>query len=114
MSALYSGAAALVMPSLCGPTATPPFEAWFYGCPVLISDISGAEEQMGDAALLVNPRSVDAIIDGISQLWTNETLRQRLSRAGQERLGQYTAVDFRRRLGEILEEAKERVIRSQP
>lgn len=108
MSALYAGATALVMPTLFGPTATPPREAWAYGCPVLVSDIPGTKEQLGEAAILVDPRSVEAIAGGISQLWTNEELRKRLSRAGHERLGHYTLDDFRRRLGDLLDEAKER------
>lgn len=108
MSAMYAGATALVMPTLCGPTATPPYEAWAHGCPVLMSNIPGAPAQMGDAAILVEPRSLESIVDGIERLWTDDALRRRLSVAGRERLRSYTPDDFRQRFSEILEEAKDR------
>jgi len=109
MSALYAGAVALVMPTFFGPTNIPVLEAWAFGCPVLTSDIRGIREQTGNAAILADPRSVEAIAEGIYQLWTDENLRRILSDRGRERLASYTADDYRRRLIEIVEEAKARV-----
>jgi glycosyltransferase involved in cell wall biosynthesis len=60
-----------VMPTFFGPTNIPVLEAWAFGCPVLTSDIRGIREQVGDAALLADPTSVEAIADGIHQLWTD-------------------------------------------
>jgi glycosyltransferase involved in cell wall biosynthesis len=105
VAALYADAVALVMPTLFGPTNIPPLEAWACGCPVLSSDIEGIREQLGDAALLVDPRSVAALANGISEIWTNDALRERLMQAGRERIGSFTAADFRRRLSDILDEA---------
>jgi glycosyltransferase involved in cell wall biosynthesis len=109
MSALYAGAVALVMPTFFGPTNIPVLEAWAFDCPVLTSDIRGIREQVADAAVLVDPRSVEAIAEGIYRLWTDENLRGTLTDAGRRRLSSYTADDFRNRLIEILEEAKDRV-----
>jgi glycosyltransferase involved in cell wall biosynthesis len=109
MSALYAGAVALVMPTFFGPTNIPILEAWAFGCPVLTSDIRGIREQAGDAAILVNPRSVEAIAEGIEQLWSDEELRRALAARGRQRLASYTPGDFSRRLIEIVAEAKERV-----
>src|SRR5262249_1488236 len=106
MSGLYAGAAALVMPTFFGPTNIPVLEAWGFGCPVLTSDIRGIREQAGSAAVLVDPRSVEAIADGIYQLWTDENLCHILADAGRQRLATYRPDDYRRRLVEILEEAK--------
>lgn len=110
MAALYVGARALIMPTFFGPTNIPPLEAWSLGCPVITSDIRGIREQMGDAAILVDPRSVESIAAGIAQVWRDEGLRQELSARGRKRLAEYTPEDFRRRLQEILIEAKERVL----
>ena len=110
MSALYSGAVALVMPTFFGPTNIPVLEAWAFGCPVLTSDIRGIREQADDAAFLVNPRSVESIAEGIYRVWIDENLRCALTRAGSRRLSSYTVDDFRNRLIEIVEEAKERVL----
>lgn len=109
MATLYVGARALIMPTFFGPTNIPPLEAWSLGCPVITSDIRGIREQMGDAAVLVNPRSVESIAAGIAQVWCNEGLRQELVVRGRKRLASYTPEDFRRRLADILAEAKERV-----
>jgi glycosyltransferase involved in cell wall biosynthesis len=109
MSGLYAGAVALVMPTFFGPTNIPVLEAWAFSCPVLTSDIRGIQEQAGDAAVLVDPRSVEAIADGIYRLWTDARLRDALVDAGRHRLAAYGPDDFRRRLVAILEEAKVRV-----
>jgi glycosyltransferase involved in cell wall biosynthesis len=109
MSGLYAGAAALVMPTFFGPTNIPVLEAWAFGCPVLTSDIRGIREQAGNAAVLVDPRSVEAIADGIYQLWNDESLRDILADAGRQRLATYKPGDYRQRLVETLEEAKVRV-----
>lgn len=109
MSGLYAGATALVMPTFFGPTNIPLLEAWAFGCPALTSDIRGIREQAGDAAILVDPRSVEAIADGIYRLWTDPKLRGALAERGRQRLAAYTPDDYRRRLTEILEEGKARV-----
>jgi glycosyltransferase involved in cell wall biosynthesis len=106
MSGLYGAAAALVMPTFFGPTNIPVLEAWALGCPVLSSDIRGIREQVGDAGVLADPRSVEAIADGIHRLWTDERLRRTLIERGRARLAAYTPQDYRRRLAGILEEAK--------
>lgn len=109
MTGLYAGATALVMPTFFGPANIPPLEAWAFGCPVLTSDIRGIREQVGDAAILVDPRSVEAIADGIYRLWTDENLRRVFVERGRQRLATYTPDDYRQRLIEILEEAKARI-----
>src|SRR5439155_19129424 len=89
MSGLYAGAAALVMPTFFGPTNIPVLEAWAFGCPVLTSDIRGVREQVGDAAVLVNPRSVEAIADGIYRIWMDQNLGRMLGERGRQRLATY-------------------------
>lgn len=98
LAALYAGARALVMPTFFGPTNIPALEAWALGCPVLTSDIPGVREQMGDAALLVDPRSVDQLTDGIRRLWTDSELRSSLVLRGTRRLTSYGPAEFRARL----------------
>jgi glycosyltransferase involved in cell wall biosynthesis len=112
VTGLYAGAAALVMPTFFGPTNIPILEAWSLECPVLTSDIRGIREQVGDAAILVDPRDVNSIAEGIRRLWTDETLRRTLVVRGRERLTAYTPEDYGRSLLGILGEAKDRVRRS--
>jgi glycosyltransferase involved in cell wall biosynthesis len=93
MSVLYGEATALIMPTFFGPTNIPVLEAWAFGCPVLTSDIRGVREQAGDAALLVDPRSVESIADAIRRLWTDDNLSVTLAERGRQRLAAYTPGD---------------------
>jgi glycosyltransferase involved in cell wall biosynthesis len=109
MSALYAEAAGLVMPTFFGPTNIPVMEAWLFGCPVMTSNIRGIREQVGDAGLLVDPRSVEAIADGMSRLWEDSGLRTELAQRGSRRVTQYTLQDFTAKLTAIMAEAGQRV-----
>lgn len=105
MSALYSAASALVMPTFFGPTNIPVVEAWNFDLPVVTSDIRGIREQTGDAAVLVDPGDHLSIAAGIEKVLTDDSERERLVQAGRKRLESYSAEDFRERLGSILDEA---------
>ena len=114
MSGIYAEAVALVMPTFFGPTNIPILEAWAFGCPVLTSDIRGVREQVQDAGVLVDPRSMEAIANGIYQLWTDENLACSLVDLGRQRLASYTPDDYRNGLVAILQEAKARVNAQKP
>jgi len=109
MAGLYRAAAALIFPTFFGPTNIPVVEAWSCGCPVLTSDIRGVREHAGDAAILADPASVDALAAALGRLWTEPGLRAHLIACGHARLAAYGADDFRRRLAGILDEAKARL-----
>ena len=109
MSGLYAEATALVMPTFFGPTCIPILEAWLFGCPVLTSDIRGIREQVGDTAILVDPRSEEAIAEGMYRLWGDETLCKELGQRGFRRLSGYQQEDFSKGLGDIIQETNERV-----
>ncbi len=65
---LYSGAKALVYPSLYEGFGLPILEAFACGCPVVTSNTSSMAEVAGDAAMLVDPYKVDSISDGIEKV----------------------------------------------
>lgn len=48
---IYMNATGMIFASLMGPNNLPPIEAAYLGCPVIITDIPGHREQMGDSAL---------------------------------------------------------------
>ncbi len=103
MPELYRRARALVMPTYYGPTNIPPLEAFVAGCPVAISGIYGMPEQVGDAALLFDPNSVDEIADCIGRLWTDDKLCMDLAEKGKERAASWGQKQFNERLREIVE-----------
>ncbi len=78
----YRGALALVFPSLEETFGFPIVEAMACGCPVITSNRSGCAEVAGDAALLVNPRSVEAIAEAMHRVAEDEALRERLRERG--------------------------------
>jgi glycosyltransferase involved in cell wall biosynthesis len=114
MSGIYAEAAGLVMPTFFGPTNIPILEAWAFGCPVLTSDIRGIREQVQQGGILVDPRSAEAIAEGIYRLWTDRELGRALADLGRQRLAAYTPEDYRCRLTAIVEEGKERVRAEKP
>lgn len=75
LSALYSGAEVLVYPSLYEGFGLPILQAFATGCPVVTSNVSSMPEVAGDAAVLVDPYSVESIAEGVkSALRRKETL----------------------------------------
>ena len=102
--ALYSGAFALVYPTFFGPENLPPLEAFSLGCPVIASSVHGAEEQLGDAALLVNPADASQTAEEIFKLSSDEVLRKHLIAAGYERARKWTSLDFVRGIFSVLDE----------
>jgi glycosyltransferase involved in cell wall biosynthesis len=85
LRALYERAHALVFPSLYEGFGLPPLEAMAVGTPVLTSNVSSLPEVVGDAALQVDPTSVDAIADAMARLLRDDDLRADLAQRGRER-----------------------------
>jgi len=100
---IYLRARALIMPTFFGPTNIPPLEAFVIGCPVAVSDIYGMREQVSDAALLFNPKSVGEIADCIRRLWTDDDLCSELVAKGKQRDARWRTEQFNERLRTIIE-----------
>lgn len=86
LRALYRKAQFMVFPSLFEAAGGPLVEAWSEGTPVTCSAVTSIPEQAGDAALLFDPLSVEAIADSLEQLATSQPLRERLRTSGRARL----------------------------
>jgi glycosyltransferase involved in cell wall biosynthesis len=82
---LYQMAEVLLLPSLFESYGMPIVEAMASGCAVLTANRFGTQEIAGDAALLVDPESVDDIAAGMYRLAHEPALRARLIAAGIER-----------------------------
>ncbi len=102
--ALYQSAVALTYVSWCGPENLPPLEAFALDCPVVATRIPGAEEQMGSAALLVDPSNPEDIANGIANVYRDQELRSKLISAGSARARKWTARDYVRGVFSILDE----------
>lgn len=82
LGAAYANAAAFVYPSLYEGFGIPPLEAMSAGCPVISSNSSSLPEVVGDAALLFDPKEVDALRDAMERLVQSDSLRQTLVHDG--------------------------------
>jgi len=91
---LYRNAAALAYVSTCGPENLPPLEAFALGCPVIAGVIPGSDEQLGDAALLVDPTDARAVAGAIVTVWRDAATRRRLIEKGRARAQQFTSTGF--------------------
>lgn len=105
--ALYRNAAALAYTSLCGPENLPPLEAMALGCPVINSDIAGAREQLGDAALLVDTLDPRALADAIVSVIDTDR-RLDLVAKGKQRAASYTQTEFARDMRLLIDDFRKR------
>ena len=88
--ALYSGAVALVYPSLYEGFGLPVLEAMACGAPVVTSSASSLPDVAGEAAICTAPTDVDALAEALSRLWSSGELRAELRRKGFARAKQFT------------------------
>jgi len=109
MAELYRRARALVMPTFFGPTNIPQLEAFHLGCPVATSNIYGIPHQVGDAALLFNPNSVDEIADCIRRLWSDDELCRVLIERGKKKSAEWGQAQFNAVFREILDTVLARI-----
>ncbi len=101
---LYRGALALVFPSLYEGFGLPVIEAMACGTPVLTSDTTSLPEIAGDAALMVNPLSVNEITAGIERLCRDPDLREHLREKGYGRVKQFCWDDVAFKVRVVLDE----------
>jgi glycosyltransferase involved in cell wall biosynthesis len=89
LAGIYKLAEAVLLPSLFEACPLPVLEAMAAGCPLVTADRYGTKELAGEAAVLVNPESVDSIAEGIRQVLDDAGLRARVIDAGRERSGAF-------------------------
>lgn len=84
LNALYWASIALVFPSYFGPDNFPPLEAFALGVPVVAANVPGAEEQIGQAALLFDPSDPSDIAAKIQDVYRKPGLRAQMISKGNE------------------------------
>lgn len=100
---LYGLARVLAFPSLYEGFGLPILEAMACGTPVVTSDRPATAEAAGDAALLVDPTSVEAIADGIGRVLADPDLRAALCAAGFRQAARFTWEEAARRTVAVYE-----------
>jgi glycosyltransferase involved in cell wall biosynthesis len=87
---LYTGASVMAFPSLYEGFGLPVIEAMACGAPVVTSHTSSLAEVAGDAALLIDPLSVDSLTGALQNVLTDPCARTDLQRRGLARASEFT------------------------
>jgi glycosyltransferase involved in cell wall biosynthesis len=90
LAALYRRADVMTMPSIDETFGLTVLEAMHFGCPVITSNTSSMAEVGGEAALLVDPLSVDEIANGLRKVLGDPELRGVMSEKGLARAALFT------------------------
>ena len=85
LDALYWNADAFCYPSLYEGFGLPVLEAMVRGIPVVCSNASSLPEVAGDAAILVDPRSIEQLAEALTRVLSDDRERARLGTAGRAR-----------------------------
>jgi glycosyltransferase involved in cell wall biosynthesis len=101
LAVLYRLAAVFVFPSLYEGFGLPPLEAMASGTPVVTSNISSMPEVAGDAAVLVDPYSADAIAQGILSVLRSPHFREELRARGLKRVRDFSWARSVQRVREV-------------
>lgn len=90
LQAIYQLAVALVMPSLYESVSIPIFEAFQLGTPVVAANVLSLPDQVGDAGLLFDPLSTEAMAASILDVARNAELAESLRDRGLKRIREMT------------------------
>jgi glycosyltransferase involved in cell wall biosynthesis len=105
LNKVLGGALALMYVSYFEGFGVPIVEAFQCGVPVVTSNVTSMPEVAGDAALLVDPFSVDSIAQAMVQVHGDEALRSRLIAAGRSRSSAFSWDDSAESFWKIIEDA---------
>ena len=90
LTLLYNGAECFVYASFSEGWTSPPLEAMACGIPVVASNSSSLPETVGNAALLVNPKSYNEIGAALEKLIIDSDLRKNLIINGLHHVSRFT------------------------
>lgn len=87
---LISGSDILVYPSLYEGFGLPALEGMAAGVPVITSNLSSLPEVAGNAAVLIDPASVEQLVEAMNFLVSDDTYRSLLRISGREQARQFS------------------------
>jgi glycosyltransferase involved in cell wall biosynthesis len=90
LPAVYAAADAFIYASFHEGFGLPVLEAMAVGTPVVTSNVSSLPEVAGDAAITVDPMSVEAIRDGLAKILADDAYAAVLVERGRRRAAEFT------------------------
>ena len=108
IAALYSGAAAYVLPSLFEGFGLPALEAQACDTPLVCANSSSLPEVAGEGALYFDPHNTEEMAAAIARVLIDEDLRQTLIARGRQNLKRFSWQKSAQQTMSVLEEAAAR------
>lgn len=106
LQAIYRLATALVMPSLFESISIPIYEAFQVGTPVAASGVLAIPEQVGDAGLLFDPKSIASIKEAILKIVREPEATRLLGKRGRDKMLAMTPERYGAQLQDLLHELR--------
>jgi len=103
LASYYSGAKAMVLPSLREGFGLPIVEAMACGCPVITSNISPMKEIATDSQILIDPEDPNKIAQGIDRVLRDEEYAKMLSEEGLKRAKDFDWKITARKIEELID-----------
>jgi glycosyltransferase involved in cell wall biosynthesis len=101
---IYAGALALIFPSLYEGFGLPPLEAMACGTPVICSNRASLPEVVGEAALLIDPLSLDSLTNAMRRISEDPTLARQLGQKGIERSALFSWKETAEKTADVYEQ----------
>lgn len=98
---LIRGARAVLFPSIYEGFGLPVAESMTLGTPVVTSNVASLPEVAGDAAVFVDPHSVEDIARGIWAIEADSDLRAELVRRGRQHARRFSPIAYEQRIQEL-------------
>jgi glycosyltransferase involved in cell wall biosynthesis len=101
----YQTACLLLLPLKDVTACNAILEALACGLPIITNDIGGIRDYLDESCAVITPhKSVDAIVDAVSELMTNETLNLKMRRAARQRALHFTWPKVAKNIAKIYSE----------
>ncbi|WP_395747680.1 glycosyltransferase family 4 protein [Prosthecobacter sp.] len=100
---LYRAASTMIYPSLFEGFGLPPIEAMACGCPVISSTRGSLSEVVGTAARVIDPESVEDMVQAMQEFATHREKRDALIKAGLENARRFNWDENAKRVMDVYE-----------
>ncbi len=110
---LYQNAQCFVLPSLYEGFGLPVLEAMKHNCPVITSNVSSLPEAGGDAAVYVDPLSVDDIAEKLEKVLSDKNLRHTMIEKGRKQIQKFSWEMSAKETLEVLETVYQQKVKNQ-
>ena len=87
---LYNAATLFIYPSLSEGFGFPALEAMACGTPVITCNVGALPEVAGDAAILVDPKDIDGLVEAMHDVLSQDSLRLKLIEKGLEHVKHFS------------------------